>query len=97
MQDGSRYLELLSSARQMNPFEPLSDRKAVCVHKGEEVCYSYGAHAEDTLLAEYGFVLGAAHNSDDSVDVTSLVEPLFLGSDEGKEKAELLKTKDYWG
>ena len=101
MQDGTKYLELLSSTRQSNPFEPLNDRKSTITRKGEEIFYSYGAHSEDTLLSEYGFVLGGAEglNSGNSIDVTELVFQCFeaLPDTEKKEKLELLRDHQYHG
>ena len=99
MQDGSKYLELLSSTRQSNPFEPLNNRSTTLLRKGEEIFYSYGTHSEDTLLSEYGFVLGEDGNSDDSVDVTELVQKLFetLPAQEKDEKIQLLQNHQYWG
>jgi hypothetical protein len=99
MQDGSKYLALLSSTRQSNPFEPLNNRSTTLLRKGEEIFYSYGTHSEDTLLSEYGFVLGEDGNSDDSVDVTELVQKLFerLPAQEKDEKIQVLQNHQYWG
>lgn len=100
MQDGSISLSLLSSLGQSeNPFEPLSERSSVITRKGDEIFYSYGAHADDTLLSEYGFVLNQPGNSDDSVDVSDFVEALFedLPSAERDAKRELLESRQYLG
>ncbi|WFD42101.1 hypothetical protein MPSI1_000739 [Malassezia psittaci] len=48
----SRNLELLA------PNKPRPENAGrVGLRKGDEVCITYGAHANSTLLAEYGFVL----------------------------------------
>ncbi|KKA29298.1 hypothetical protein TD95_005183 [Thielaviopsis punctulata] len=57
---------------------------------GEEVLLSYGAHANDYLLAEYGFILD--DNAWDEVCLDDVVAPLFTA-----EQAQALKDRDFWG
>lgn len=74
--------------------------------KGEEVFYEYGAHADDTLLAEYGFLVGwpgsekggKLGNPSNNVDVTERVEALFakLPKEDGDKKREILDSHGYW-
>ena len=67
--------------------------------QGEEVLYSYGAHSDDTLFAEYGFVIGSPANADDSIVVTRRVEKLFakLNDAEAARKKGILEDLHYWG
>ena len=90
---------LLSSTRQASPFLPALPAKQALIREGEEIFYTYGAHSDDTLLAEYGFVLGVPLNSDNNVDVTQRVEALFHRLDAGErvDKVDLLTEHQYWG
>lgn len=75
--------------------------------KGDEVCITYGAHANTTLLAEYGFVLPRAIHSDNKawtgnrycdVLLDEQVNELFRQQGElGDWKRELLENEGYWG
>lgn len=57
---------------------------------GEEVFISYGSHANDFLLVEYGFILD--DNRNDSMPLDHLILPLL-----SKEQAEALKEDGYHG
>ena len=90
---------LLSSTRQVSPFLSVLPAKQKLIREGDEIFYTYGAHSDDTLLAEYGFVLGVPLNSDNNVDVTHRVEALFHRLDAGErvDKVDLLTEHQYWG
>lgn len=74
--------------------------------KGDEVCITYGAHANTTLLAEYGFVLPADLHPDDAYytgnrynDVLldeAIITLLDTQGDVGQWKRELLESEGYW-
>ena len=62
--------------------------------------YTYGTHSNDTLLAEYGFVLDSdAGNKDDSIEVTRYFAKLLqrLDTKEAESKEVILKNLQYWG
>jgi hypothetical protein len=40
---------------------------------GEEIVTSYGAHSEDTLMVEYGFLMGGDTNSWDGIGIDGIV------------------------
>lgn len=102
-----------SAQTAFNPFSMLSkgrtskeSRKTVLTLQGEEIFFQYGAHSDDTLLAEYGFSLGwqgtapdRQGNMDNNVDLTERVEKLFasLPTEEATQKQEVLKAWSYWG
>lgn len=46
---------------------------AVSVQEGEELFISYGAHGEEDLWVEYGFMLGGAGNRWDGIDIDAVV------------------------
>jgi len=73
--------------------------KTFLIKKGEEVKYSYSAHSDYILLAEYGFALGMPANTDNVLDVTQRVIQLFedLEEEERELKKSILKANDYWG
>lgn len=97
--DSDGTFVLLSSTRQVSPFLPVIPAKQILIREGDEIFYTYGAHSDDTLLAEYGFVLGVPLNSHNNVDVTQRVEALFhrLDTAEREEKVDLLREHQYWG
>lgn len=74
--------------------------------KGDEVCITYGAHANTTLLAEYGFVLPSNLHPDDAYytgnrynDVLldeAIIALLDTQGDVGQWKRELLESEGYW-
>ena len=73
--------------------------------KGDEVCITYGAHANTTLLAEYGFVLPRILHPNDEhwtgnrycdVLLDASVEALFEEDENGTWKRELLEKEGYW-
>ncbi|QDS71218.1 hypothetical protein FKW77_010391 [Venturia effusa] len=57
---------------------------------GEEVVVSYGAHSNDYLLVEYGFIL--QENKDDSTKVDHIILPMLT-----KAQATFLEQHDYLG
>lgn len=59
--------------------------------KGEEVYISYGAHSNDFLLTEYGFVMD--ENENDSVSLDDVVMAKLVEG--GKE--EQVKDAGFWG
>ncbi|EST04779.1 hypothetical protein PSEUBRA_006076 [Kalmanozyma brasiliensis GHG001] len=74
--------------------------------EGDECFITYGAHSNESLLSEYGFVLPRDLSPDQQwqgsryVDV--LVDPevedlLNRQGEEGEEKIELLQNRGYWG
>lgn len=75
--------------------------------KGDEVCITYGAHANSTLLAEYGFVLPAIIHAEEpnwkgnvfcDVQFDDEVQALFTRQgDIGQWKRALLEHEGYWG
>lgn len=73
--------------------------------KGDEVCITYGAHANTTLLAEYGFVLPRILHSSNchwtgnrycDVLLDAPVGELFGEDENGSWKRELLEKEGYW-
>lgn len=66
---------------------------------GDEVLFSYGAHHDSTLLAEYGFVLGLPTNVDNSLDISTYIEECFdqLDPVEAAVKRSYLEDASYWG
>jgi len=60
------------------------------IHTGQEIFTSYGAHSNDFLLTEYGFVL-----EDNPNDVVVLDPVLFCRFDD--RQREILKSHSYWG
>lgn len=100
--DDLRHLTLYSTdtARTVDSYDELIPKGHLIVKAGEEVVFSYGAHSDDTLLAEYGFVIGAPANTDHTVDVSGRVERLFqqqMGKEEYIRKKGILQEWDYWG
>lgn len=61
--------------------------------------YSYSAHSDYILFAEYGFAIGMPENTDNSLDVTNRVLALFenLESQERELKKSILEANGYWG
>ncbi|TIB37260.1 hypothetical protein E3P84_00427 [Wallemia ichthyophaga] len=57
-----------------------------------EICFMYGPHSDDFLLAEYGFVLGWEKNAFTEVNISDLVKQLI------KEdwKRDQLQENDLW-
>ncbi|KAA1093208.1 hypothetical protein PGT21_028596 [Puccinia graminis f. sp. tritici] len=77
------------------PHSSPSDQPCM-IRKGQEITFSYGPHANSTLLTEYGFV-ASEPNPWDSIDVTDHIVALFDRSDPTHlKKIELLKNTDYW-
>lgn len=66
----------------------------VKVKEGEELFISYGAHSEETLWVEYGFMLGGEKNQWDSVDIDTVVFNDSRMTDEMRTK---LKDAEYEG
>ena len=68
------------------------------IEEGEEVCISYGAHSNDFLLVEYGFVMGGGEdegegrNKWDSVNLDELLTPLM-----GEKQEKALRDEGFWG
>ncbi|EDO16572.1 hypothetical protein Kpol_1064p54 [Vanderwaltozyma polyspora DSM 70294] len=58
----------------------------------EQILFNYGAHSNDFLLNEYGFVLN--ENQWNYIDITEDIETLLLTIDGAKE---FLQEHDYWG
>jgi hypothetical protein len=46
---------------------------------GEEIVTSYGAHGEDTLMVEYGFLMGGDTNTWDGVEIDAVVLATLSG------------------
>lgn len=68
---------------------------------GDELAFSYGAHEDAMLMAEYGFTLHG-HDRDgnpfNNVDVTRIVEQMFDDAgDQGRVKKGVLQDTGYWG
>ncbi|PSN70339.1 SET domain-containing protein [Corynespora cassiicola Philippines] len=59
---------------------------------GEEVLVSYGAHTNDFLLVEYGFILAGESNGADGVPLDALILPLL-----SEQQVALLKEDSYYG
>ncbi|KZM23298.1 uncharacterized protein EKO05_0004501 [Ascochyta rabiei] len=76
--------------------DPEADSKGYSVtadrayQAGEEVYVSYGAHTNDFLLAEYGFILES--NMRDAVPLDHLILPLL-----DKEQTQALKEDGFYG
>ncbi|BFZ58692.1 hypothetical protein PYCC9005_005757 [Savitreella phatthalungensis] len=62
------------------------------ISKGDEVCISYGAHANDALLVEYGFCL--ENNADDVLNLDATIDKLDLLKPSHRQK---LRSWDYEG
>ncbi|KAG7452533.1 SET domain-containing protein [Guyanagaster necrorhizus] len=66
----------------------------------EEIFLKYGAHSNQTLFVEYGFVLPISSDAlscgevDGEVDVFDFVEPLF--TNKANHLQELLERENYW-
>lgn len=60
------------------------------IAKGEEVVVSYGAHSNDYLLVEYGFILSS--NSWDNTSIDHFILPLL-----GASQRDLLEQHGYLG
>ncbi|WFC98018.1 hypothetical protein MYAM1_000739 [Malassezia yamatoensis] len=97
----SRNLELLA------PNKPRPENAGrIGLRKGDEVCITYGAHANSTLLAEYGFVLPRTLFPEESVwrgnrycDICldELIEKAIDDQGElGTWKRDLLISEQYW-
>jgi hypothetical protein len=74
-------------------------------HKGDELFLRYGAHTNQFLFVEYGFVNPAPlsldssqENTYGSIDISADVEGLFcsLGS-VGEQMRAALEEEGYWG
>ncbi|KAK0210734.1 hypothetical protein DFS33DRAFT_1495053 [Desarmillaria ectypa] len=67
----------------------------------EEIFLKYGAHSNQTLFVEYGFVLPISSEAlscgevDGEVDIFEFVEPLFTNN--ASYLQELLDRENYWG
>lgn len=76
--------------------DPQADSKGYSViadrgyKAGEEVFVSYGAHTNDFLLAEYGFIL--ERNKRDAIPLDHLILPLL-----DKEQTQALKEDGFYG
>ena len=97
-----RGLSIYSSGlkqRSLDLFDSLPVGDSVFVRKGDEVAFSYHAHSDDELLAEYGFALGFDRNPDNLLDVTFDVEELYNGLEGNvkQQKLALLEQHDYRG
>jgi hypothetical protein len=79
------------SVPRNTPFH--SKRKTKYLYRrGDKVTFPYGAHDDETLLAEYGFVLASGANRYNTVDVTADVERLI-----GSERVAILENHGYKG
>lgn len=89
---------LLSSSDGPNQIADWS-KKRIQINKGEEVKYTYSAHSDYILFAEYGFALGMPANTDNVLDVTKRVMHLFeeLEAEEQNLKKSILEANGYWG
>ncbi|GJN88665.1 hypothetical protein Rhopal_001631-T1 [Rhodotorula paludigena] len=65
---------------------------------GDELAFSYGAHEDSMLCAEYGFVVGR-DNEYNAVEIDRFVEALFDAQEggEGEVKKGVLRDEGYWG
>lgn len=75
-------------------------KKTILLKKGEEVKYSYSAHSDYILFAEYGFALGMPLNTDNSLDITKRIIKLFDNLETEEEtdlKKSVLEANGYWG
>ena len=70
-------------------FEGLAQRD---LEPGEEVWFSYGSHGNDSLMADYGFVLGSGGNKWDGVGIDGLIIPGL-----SSEQREVLEGIGYSG
>lgn len=65
--------------------------------EGDELGFTYGAHEDEMLLAEYGFALGPT-NVYNNVSLDSAIEDLFgLQGESGSIKRGILEDEGYWG
>lgn len=62
--------------------------------ENDEIGFTYGAHENSMLLAEYGFIL--SENPFNNVNIDKEILELFLG-DEGEVKRGILEDQGYWG
>jgi hypothetical protein len=92
-------MALYSTERNVNMISDSQQAHKCLPRKDEEIFYSYGAHSDDVLLAEYGFVLGHPTNTNHSFNVTQHVEAFFDGleADESKRKRKALEDAKYTG
>lgn len=67
------------------------------IKTNDELGFTYGAHEDPMLLAEYGFTLGGT-NFYNHVSVDRELENLFENlEEEGKIKRGVLEDEGYWG
>ncbi|KAH3670013.1 hypothetical protein OGATHE_002826 [Ogataea polymorpha] len=59
---------------------------------GDQIFFSYGAHSDEFLLCEYGFMLPPCCNPCNSLDITPYILKLLKG-----EQSEFLKKHNYYG
>ncbi|KDE06525.1 hypothetical protein, variant [Microbotryum lychnidis-dioicae p1A1 Lamole] len=64
--------------------------------QGDEFIFSYGAHDNALLMAEYGFSLGPNNLENNNLDLSSYVEQLVLDDPHGSAKRDLLEAEGYW-
>jgi hypothetical protein len=85
------FFTLFSSPPPTVPRTIVLEPDRVIYGKGDPVTFPYGAHEDESLLAEYGFVLGRT-NEFNSVEVTAAVNSLMDG-----ERLEILAEHGYKG
>ncbi|SCV69285.1 BQ2448_2305 [Microbotryum intermedium] len=76
---------------------PVASTSEESYRQGDELVFSYGAHANALLMAEYGFSLGVTNPDNNNLDVSAYIEQLLLDDPQGSVKRDLLEAEGYWG
>ncbi|KAG7843300.1 hypothetical protein KL942_000396 [Ogataea angusta] len=93
------FVDFINHAPEDHCFVSISPTKGFQVTSGprpysggDQIFFSYGAHSDEFLLCEYGFMLPSRCNPWNSVDITPYVLALLKA-----EQSEFLKEHNYYG